>query len=74
VEEFAQEKNLLFLPTNKIHDSGKPLFRMGCTSEGIGGLLMYLSDDVMYVKEGPNWIPMGFEEVFEKLEISNLRR
>ncbi|CAI2181653.1 3869_t:CDS:10 [Funneliformis geosporum] len=73
VEEFAQEKNFLFLPTNKIHDSGKPLFRMGCTSEGIGGLLMYLSDDVMYVKEGQNWTPMGFGEVFGKLEILNRR-
>ncbi|RIA90210.1 GC-rich sequence DNA-binding factor-like protein [Glomus cerebriforme] len=70
VEEFAQDKNLLFLPTNKTHISGKPLYRMGGTPEGVGGILMYLNDDVMYVKEGQNWTPMGFEEVLEKLENS----
>jgi tuftelin-interacting protein 11 len=74
VEEFAQEQNILFLPTNKTHVSGKPLYRMGGTPEGIGGLLMYLSEDVMYVKEGQNWTPMGFEEVLEKLKSSKRRR
>ncbi|EXX77932.1 TFP11-domain-containing protein [Rhizophagus irregularis] len=74
VEEFAQDQNLLFLPTNKTHDSGKPLYRMGGTPEGVGGLLMYLSDDVMYVKEGQNWTPMGFDEVLEKLESSKRQR
>ncbi|GES77671.1 TFP11-domain-containing protein [Rhizophagus clarus] len=73
VEEFAQDQNFLFLPTNKSHVSGKPLYRMGGTPEGAGGLLMYLSDDVMYVKEGQNWTPMGFEEVLEKLESSKRR-
>jgi len=71
VEEFAQDQNLLFLPTNKTHVSGKPLYRMGGTPEGVGGLLMFLSDDVMYVKEDQNWTPMGFEEVLEKLVFFN---
>ncbi|CAG8488175.1 14244_t:CDS:2 [Gigaspora rosea] len=68
VEEFAEEENLLFLPTNKNHKiSGKPLYRLGRTQGGAGGLTLYLEDDVMYVKQGLEWLPMGFDEVLEKL-------
>lgn len=67
IEEFAEEENLLFLPTNKNHKiSGKPLYRLGRT-QGAGGLTLYLDDDVMYVKQGLEWLPMGFDEVLEKL-------
>ncbi|CAG8583192.1 422_t:CDS:10 [Cetraspora pellucida] len=68
VEEFAEEQNLLFLPTNKNHGvSGKPLYRIGRSAGGTGGLTLYLDDDVMYVKQGLEWLPMGFDEVLEKL-------
>ncbi|CAG8716314.1 18490_t:CDS:2, partial [Racocetra fulgida] len=68
VEEFAEEQNLLFIPTNKNHKvSGKPLYRIGRSAGGTGGLTLYLDDDVMYVKQGLEWLPMGFDEVLEKL-------
>ncbi|CAG8655416.1 10587_t:CDS:10 [Acaulospora morrowiae] len=64
VEEFAQENNLLFLPTNKTHKaSGKPIYRMGGTPEGTGGITLYLQDDVMFVKNEQDWLPMGFDEI-----------
>lgn len=66
VEEFAQEKNLLFLPLNKAHKiSGKSLYRMGGTPEGIGGATIYFQDDVIFVKRGQDWQPVGFEEILE---------
>ncbi|CAG8568173.1 3968_t:CDS:10 [Acaulospora colombiana] len=66
VEEFAQENNLLFLLTNKTHKlSGKPIYRMGGTPEGAGGVTMYLQDDVMFVKSGQDWLPMGFDEILD---------
>ncbi|CAG8685895.1 4993_t:CDS:2, partial [Scutellospora calospora] len=68
VEEFAEEHNLLFIPTNKIHQVTRmPLYRIGRTTQGFGGLIMYLDDDVMYVKQGLEWLPMGFDEILEKL-------
>ncbi|CAG8601989.1 7275_t:CDS:2 [Ambispora leptoticha] len=69
VEDFAQEHNYLFLPVNKTHAaSGKPLFRFGCSMQGVGGVLMYMKDDVIYAQEeSKQWMPIGFDELLEKV-------
>ncbi|KAG9305078.1 hypothetical protein G9A89_007718 [Geosiphon pyriformis] len=70
VQEFAHENDYLLLSANKTHEiSGKPLFRFGCTSQGVGGVLLYMKDDVMYVQEGKEWTPIGFEEILEKVDV-----
>ncbi|CAG8474767.1 11481_t:CDS:2 [Ambispora gerdemannii] len=70
IEDFAQEHNYLFLPVNKTHAaSGKPLFRFGCSLQGVGGVLLYMKDDVMYAQEeSKQWVPIGFDELLEKAE------
>ncbi|KAJ7210525.1 GC-rich sequence DNA-binding factor-like protein-domain-containing protein [Mycena pura] len=53
VEDFAASHNLLFLPTGRAHElSRMPLFRVSTTTDGKGGILVYILDDAVWAGVG----------------------
>lgn len=50
-EEFIADHDLLLRPLGKSHPTtGKPLFRIGKTIEGKGGLVVYFSEDAVFAQ------------------------
>ncbi|KAJ3299917.1 hypothetical protein HK104_006068 [Borealophlyctis nickersoniae] len=51
----------------KVHpQTGKPLFLMA-EGGGVGGLLCYIEDGVVFVSEGEKWVPVSVEEAVERV-------
>lgn len=49
VEENAAEHNLLLIPTGRAHEKSRmPLFRVSSSTDGKGGLLVYILDDAVW--------------------------
>jgi tuftelin-interacting protein 11 len=49
VEEYAANHNLLFMPLGKMHEkSRQPLYRVTARSDGRGGIVVYLADDMIW--------------------------
>jgi tuftelin-interacting protein 11 len=49
VEDFAAAHNLLLIPTGRAHERSRmPLFRISPTTDGKGGLLVYILDDAVW--------------------------
>ncbi|KAF9047173.1 TFP11-domain-containing protein [Hymenopellis radicata] len=49
VEEFAASHNLLVIPSGRAHEKSRmPLFRVSRSTDGKGGLLVYILDDAVW--------------------------
>lgn len=49
VEEYAAERDLLFIPVGRVHEKARvPLFRVSETADGKHGLLVYVLDDAVW--------------------------
>ncbi|KAI1791848.1 TFP11-domain-containing protein [Ganoderma leucocontextum] len=52
VEEYASSHNLLFLPTGKAHEQARmPLYRVSPSTDGKGGVLVYILDDAVWAAD-----------------------
>ncbi|RPA74388.1 TFP11-domain-containing protein [Ascobolus immersus RN42] len=77
LEEWCAENELLLIPMRKSHGNGAPLFRISESASGSGGVVCFVRDDVVWVKEGRNggegsgkgeeWRPRGFEEIKKRV-------
>jgi len=77
LEEWCTENDLLLIPMRKSHDNGAPLFRISESAAGTGGVVCYVRDDVVWVKERSTgkdgekgedvWRPKGFDEIKAKV-------
>ncbi|KAF5383792.1 hypothetical protein D9615_003547 [Tricholomella constricta] len=66
VEDFAASHNLLFIPTGRAHElSRMPLFRVGPTADGKGGLLVYIQDDAV-------WAPIVDGQGFRAISLEDM--
>lgn len=62
VEEFSATHNLLFFPTGRVHEKSRmPLFRVSPTSDGKGGLLVYIQDDAVWAPDGDEYRAIPLE-------------
>ncbi|KAF9071594.1 GC-rich sequence DNA-binding factor-like protein-domain-containing protein [Rhodocollybia butyracea] len=70
VEEFAASHNLLLLPTGRAHEKSRmPLFRVSASTEGKGGLLVYILDDAVWAAhEGAG----GPAEDYQAISLDNM--
>ncbi|KAJ3104740.1 hypothetical protein HDU97_008919 [Phlyctochytrium planicorne] len=80
LEKAAGDRGLVLLPSAKVHGLGKPLLRLGGSTDGrdLGGVLLYIDDAVIFVQEGQQglgepWTPVSLDEVFEKAEARRFR-
>ncbi|KAI0730614.1 TFP11-domain-containing protein [Earliella scabrosa] len=52
VEEYASSHNLLFMPTGKAHEKSRmPLYRVSPSTDGKGGVLVYILDDAVWAPD-----------------------
>lgn len=52
-EEYAAEHNLLFIPTGKVHVKSRiPMYRVTGRTDGKGGIVVYILDDVVWLVDG----------------------
>lgn len=64
VEEYASSHNLLFIPTGKAHElSRMPLFRVSQSTDGKGGLLVYIQDDAVWAPDGDQYRAISLENM-----------
>lgn len=64
VEGFASSHNLLFMPTGRAHEKSRmPLFRVSQTTDGKGGLLVYIQDDAVWAPDGDDYRAIGLENM-----------
>jgi hypothetical protein len=67
VESFAEEHDVLFVPTDRKHpDTGLPLFKFGGGSAKRTALL-FIDHDVPFVKQGEEWVPMDLDTLLENV-------
>jgi len=71
VEEYAATHNLLFIPTGRAHERSRmPLFRVSRTTEGRGGLLVYILDDAVWA---PQTDSLGMDgEEFKAISLQDM--
>ncbi|KAI0035361.1 GC-rich sequence DNA-binding factor-like protein-domain-containing protein [Vararia minispora EC-137] len=51
-EEYAAGHNLLFVPTQRVHEQSRvPLIRVSPTADGRGGVLVYILDDAVWAPD-----------------------
>jgi tuftelin-interacting protein 11 len=66
VEAWCEEENLLLMPLREAHEiTGLPLFRITASATGRGGVVVYLSGDVIWAqRKGEKGVfePVGLEE------------
>ncbi|BEJ14771.1 hypothetical protein CspHIS471_0405380 [Cutaneotrichosporon sp. HIS471] len=67
-EEVIAENDLLMRPLGKSHAiTGKPLFRIGKTLDGKGGVVVYFGDDAVFAQaEGGAFRATSLEDVVER--------
>lgn len=64
VEDFASSHNLLFMPTGRAHEKSRmPLFRVSQTTDGKGGLLVYILDDAVWAPDGDDYRAISLESM-----------
>ena len=64
VEEYASQHNLLFIPTGRAHEKSRmPLFRVSATTDGKGGLLVYILDDAVWAPDGDDYRAITLEDM-----------
>lgn len=65
LENWCAENDLLLIPLRKSHSNGAPLFRISESAAGTGGLVVYIREDVVWMKEKgkEEWKPVGFEAI-----------
>ncbi|THH29774.1 hypothetical protein EUX98_g4418 [Antrodiella citrinella] len=64
VEEYAAAHNLLFFPTGRVHEKSRmPLFRVSPTSDGKGGVLVYIQDDAVWASDGEEYRAVSLENM-----------
>lgn len=52
-EEYAAEHNLLFMPTGRVHEKSRiPMHRVTGRTDGKGGIVVYILDDVVWAVDG----------------------
>jgi tuftelin-interacting protein 11 len=52
-EEYAAEHNLLFMPIGRVHEKSRiPMYRVTGRTDGKGGIVVYILDDVLWSVEG----------------------
>ncbi|KAG4301607.1 hypothetical protein PCK1_002092 [Pneumocystis canis] len=55
VDEFCTEHDLVLIPLRKAHENtGNPLFRITASTKGIGGVIVYIKGDVVWVQNVKN--------------------
>ena len=68
LEHWCAENNLLMLPLREAHaQTGLPLFRITASASLVGGVVVYLKGDVVWVRRGGRdmggvWEPVGLGE------------
>ncbi|KAJ3202135.1 hypothetical protein HDU67_000761 [Dinochytrium kinnereticum] len=71
LEKAAGERGLTLLPSTKVHALGKPLLRLGGSTDGrdVGGVLLYIDDAVLFLQEGRSleeaWSPVSLDEAVQ---------
>ena len=66
VEDFAASHNLLFIPTGRAHEKSRmPLFRVSKTTDGKGGLVVYILDDAV-------WAPQQDSEDYRAISLDDM--
>lgn len=64
VEDYASSHNLLFMPTGRAHEKSRmPLFRVSQTTDGKGGLLVYILDDAVWAPDGDEYRAISLENM-----------
>lgn len=71
IEDWCAENNLLLIPLRKADEkTGQPLFRITASASGVGGLVVYLRNDVVWgqdKKSRGKFEPLGLEKVLERI-------
>jgi len=70
IEDWCAENNLLLIPLRRADDkTGQPLFRITGSASGVGGLVVYLRNDVVWGqdKSRVKFEPLGLEKVLERI-------
>lgn len=72
IDDWCTENNLLLIPLRKADEkSGQPLFRITASTSGIGGVIVYLSNDVVWVQDNNirgKFEPTGLDHVLNRVE------
>lgn len=50
-EDYAAQRDLLFVPLGRSHDSGRPLFRVAKGVDGKGGITVYVGEEAVFAQE-----------------------
>lgn len=71
IEDWCAENNLLLIPLRKADEkTGQALFRITASASGVGGLVVYLRNDVVWgqdKKSRDKFEPLGLENVLERI-------
>ncbi|KAF8422566.1 GC-rich sequence DNA-binding factor-like protein-domain-containing protein [Tirmania nivea] len=71
IEDWCAENNLLLIPLRKADEkTGQPLFRITASASGVGGLVVYLKNDVVWgqdKKSRDKFEPLGLGKVLERI-------
>ncbi|KAG4301666.1 hypothetical protein PCK1_002151 [Pneumocystis canis] len=75
VDEFCTEHDLVLIPLRKAHENtGNPLFRITANTKGIGGVIVYIKGDVVWVQNVKNkneFTPQSLNHILTLVQKSN---
>lgn len=71
IEDWCTENNLLLIPLRRSDEtSGQPLFRITASASGIGGLIVYFRDDVVWAQDNNvrgRFEPVGLDIILRRV-------
>jgi len=64
VDDYASSHNLMFFPAGKVDEkTGHALFRVSKSTDGKGGMLVYIADDAVWALDGDQYRAISLEEM-----------
>ncbi|KAL1941290.1 hypothetical protein VTO73DRAFT_7502 [Trametes versicolor] len=64
IEDFAASHNLLLIPTGRVHEQSRmPLYRLSQSTDGKGGILVYILDDAVWADDGGEYRAITLEDM-----------
>lgn len=70
-EDYISSNDLIMVPLGKSHPTtGKPLFRVGTSIEGKGGVTIYVGEDAVFVQQEEGFRAVTLEELVKRAKSS----